>query len=193
VINTERAEAAIRELLIAVGEDPDREGLRATPHRSAKAWREMLSGYGADPHDIAKTSDGSAGFSEVGGYDQMIVVTGSTFWSLCEHHLLPFHGVADVAYLPNKDTGRVVGLSKIPRLVDAYARRLQVQERMTAQIADAVQMVTQAQGVGVRVRASHLCVACRGVQRPSRMTTTVLRGVFFDAEVRNEFLQSIGE
>jgi len=177
---------AVRALLTAVGEDVHREGLRGTPERVAKAWSEMLEGMNLQPGDVLSTSTGDAGFSEVGGYDQMIVLADIPFHSVCEHHMLPFTGVADVGYLPGT-TGLVVGVSKLARLVDLYARRLQVQERLTQQVADALAAHLHARGVGVRVRAVHHCMACRGVRKTGTMTTEVLLGAFRQHEVRAEF------
>ena len=180
------ASTAVRDLLRALGEDPEREGLLDTPMRVAKAWDEILSGRLLDPAAVLKTSSGADGFDEVGGYDQMIVVSSIPFASVCEHHMLPFIGHADVGYLPGA-SGRVVGLSKIPRLVDAFARRLQVQERMTQQVADALLTHLGAQGVGVRITSEHLCASCRGVKKQSRMVTEALLGNFREHAVREEF------
>lgn len=177
---------AVRALLTAVGEDIHREGLRGTPERVAKAWVEMLQGMHLQAPDVLSTSTGDAGFTEVGGYDQMIVLADIPFHSVCEHHMLPFSGAADVGYLPGQ-TGTVVGVSKLARLVDLYARRLQVQERLTQQVADALAVHVQARGVGVRMRAVHHCMACRGVRKSGTMTTEVLLGAFRTHEVRAEF------
>lgn len=184
--NHDAVEAAVRLLLVAVGEDADREGLRATPSRSARAWAEVLAGYGKSPAEVLACSTGEAGFSELGGFDQMVVLTGYQFHSTCEHHLLPFGGMADIGYLPG-EAGMVVGLSKLGRLVDMYARRLQVQERLTQQVAEALLRQVGARGVGVRLRATHHCMACRGVGRPATMSTEVLLGDFQRHEVRAEF------
>jgi GTP cyclohydrolase I len=169
-----------------VGEDTEREGLHGTPERVAKAWLEMLVGMHQQASDVLRTSTGSDGFSDVGGYDQMVVLSDIPFHSVCEHHMLPFSGFADVGYLPG-DSGMVVGVSKLARLVDVYARRLQVQERMTQQVADALQAHLQAHGVGVRVRATHHCMSCRGVRKAGTMATEVLLGSFRDHAVRAEF------
>ncbi len=185
-IDRTQAEVHIREFLRAMGQDVEREGLSGTPARVVKAWEEMLSGYEGDPSQVLKTSDNRDGFAEVGGYDQMIVVSAVPFYSTCEHHLLPFAGHVDVGYLPGPD-GVVVGLSKLPRLVDLFARRLQVQERMTQQIAETVQTHLHAQGVGVRVVSEHLCMTCRGVRKHARMVTEALLGDFRDHAVRAEF------
>lgn len=184
--DTQGAEDAARQLLASFGEDITREGLDQTPRRVAKAWREMLVGYDQDPAEVLCTSGGAKGFRE-GGVDQMVVIGGIEFHSVCEHHLLPFFGVADVGYLPNPEEPLVVGASKIPRLVETFARRLQVQERMTQQIADALQDHLQPIGVGVRATATHLCMVCRGVQKRAPMATEVLLGRFRSPEVRAEF------
>lgn len=176
---------AVREILIGIGEDPDREGLTGTPNRAARAWMELTEGYGMDPGDVLRTSEGSDGFSAP-SYDQMIVVAGIKFWSTCEHHLMPFGGTVDVAYLPGEQ-GRVVGLSKIPRLVEVFARRLQIQEQMTSQIAESLENHLDPIGVGVRVRASHLCASCRGVRKDVTMVTSRLTGRFREHSVRSEF------
>ena len=180
-------EKAIRMLLSAMGEDPDREGLASTPSRVARSWKEMTEGYHQEAREVLKTTDGTNGFSEVGGYDQMIVVTSIPFDSTCEHHMLPFRGIVDVAYVPGK-SGRCVGLSKIPRLVDMYGRRLQVQERLTQQIADTIMDHLDPLGVGVRVTAHHQCVSCRGVKKQGvQMVTEALLGAFREHPVRDEF------
>lgn len=164
-----RAEAAIRELLLAVGEDPTRDGLRDTPARVARAYAEMLAGLGRDPRDVLTTT------FDV-GHEEMVLVRDIPVYSMCEHHLLPFHGVAHVGYIPARD-GRVAGLSKLARLVDLYARRPQVQERMTTQIADALVDVLGAMGVIVVVECEHLCMSMRGVRTPgARTLTSAVRG-----------------
>lgn len=171
---------AVRAIINFIGEDPNREGLVDTPLRVAKAWREMTSGYDSDPKTIlARDFHGN-------GYDQMVVCKKVEFTSVCEHHMLPFMGHAWVGYIPRK---RVVGLSKMARLVDCFARRLQIQENMTRQIADAMQEHLNPLGVGVRVEAVHCCMSCRGVmKRESSMVTTALLGAFRKPEVRAEFL-----
>ncbi|HLA87972.1 MAG TPA: GTP cyclohydrolase I FolE, partial [Anaerolineales bacterium] len=166
------------------GEDPEREGLRNTPDRVARMYLELLSGYGADP---AKLINGAL-FNI--NYDEMVLVRDIEFYSLCEHHMLPFLGRAHVAYIP---AGKVIGLSKIPRMVDMYARRLQVQERMTRQIADFLQEFLAPQGVGVVVEAVHLCSMMRGVKKhDARMTTSAMHGAFrANLATRQEFLENI--
>jgi GTP cyclohydrolase IA len=172
-------EEAVVTLLRWIGENPDRDGLRDTPARVAKAWREMTAGYDMDPAEIlARTFDESS--------DEMIVLRGISFHSTCEHHLLPFMGTATVGYLP----GKVVGISKLARLVECFARRLQIQERMTRQIAEAIETHLGARGVGVIVRAHHFCMGCRGVrQQETEMVTSAMLGTLrSDAKSRSEFL-----
>ncbi|WP_211177439.1 GTP cyclohydrolase I FolE [Pseudonocardia acidicola] len=166
-----RAEAAIRELLIACGEDPDREGLRDTPARVARAYEEMFAGLYTDPdHVLDKTFDED--------HQELILVKDIPMYSTCEHHLVPFHGVAHVGYIPSC-TGRVTGLSKLARLVDLYAKRPQVQERLTGQVADALVRKLDPRGVIVVIEAEHLCMAMRGIRKPgSRTTTSAVRGLF---------------
>ena len=178
--------ASVLQFLQGVGEDPSREGLVGTPDRVSRAWRELLGGYGQDPKEILRTSDGKDGFAEIGGYDEMIVVSGIEFYSTCEHHLLPFTGKIDLGYIPG-DSGKVVGLSKLPRLVEVFARRLQVQERLTRQIAEAMNESLSPMGVGVRVSSEHACMTCRGVRKQSRMVTEALLGNFREHPVRAEF------
>jgi GTP cyclohydrolase I len=166
-----RAEAAVRELLLAVGEDPDREGLRNTPARVARAYREAFSGLGQDPREVLSTV-----FDE--GHDEMVLVKDISLYSTCEHHLVSFHGRAHVGYIPNAK-GQITGLSKLARLVDLYARRPQVQERLTTQIADALEKVLEPRGVIVVVEAEHLCMSIRGVRKPGVTTmTSAVRGQF---------------
>jgi GTP cyclohydrolase I len=167
----ERAEAAVRELLYAIGEDPEREGLLETPRRVAKAYEEMFGGLYEDPDEqLAKT------FAE--NHEELILIKDIPMYSVCEHHLAPFHGMAHVGYIPSVD-GRVTGLSKIARLVDLYARRPQVQERLTAQIADALVRRLTPRGVIVVLEAEHLCMAMRGIRKPgSRTMTSAVRGQF---------------
>jgi GTP cyclohydrolase IA len=180
-----RAEAAIRELLHAIGEDPERDGLRDTPARVARAYREMFSGLYTDPDSVLNTM-----FDEE--HNEMVIVKEIPLYSTCEHHLVSFHGVAHVGYIPGKD-GRVTGLSKIARLVDLYAKRPQVQERLTSQIADALVNKLDPGGVIVVVEAEHLCMAMRGVRKPGAVTTTsAVRGQFkTDAASRAEALDLI--
>lgn len=186
------AEQGVRALLVAIGEDPAREGLQDTPGRVIRAWQEMTAGYRLNPLEVLKTSSGRDGFSDVNGYDGMIVLSGIPFYSVCEHHLLPFTGQADVGYLP-AEGGPVVGLSKLARLVDVFARRLQVQESMTQQIADALYSALGPRGVGVRVRAVHQCMTCRGVRKTgATMSTEVLLGAFREHAIRAEFWNLCG-
>jgi len=168
-----RAEAAVRELLIAVGEDPDREGLVATPARVARAYAETFAGLFVDPDDVLQTT-----FDE--HHDELVLVKDIPIYSTCEHHLVPWHGTAAVGYIPGED-GRITGLSKLARVVELYARRPQVQERLTSQVADAVMRRLEPQGVIVVVEAEHLCMAMRGVRKPgSRTMTSAVRGIFKD-------------
>lgn len=172
---------AVREILIQLGETPEREGLARTPARVAQMWAELTAGYHVDPVALIN------GAIFTVDYDEMVLVKDIEFHSLCEHHLLPFIGRAHVAYVP---CGTVIGLSKIPRIVDMFARRLQVQERMTVQIADFLETTIQPAGVAVAVTASHMCAAMRGVKQPNaQMVTSALRGVFrSDADLRAQFL-----
>jgi GTP cyclohydrolase I len=174
----------VRGILAAVGEDPDREGLLKTPERVDKALKFLTRGYEQDPVEILN----QALFTV--SYDEMVVVKDIDLYSLCEHHLLPFHGKAHVAYLPN---GKVVGLSKIPRLVDIYARRLQVQERLTVEIAEAIQKAVKPRGVGVIVEAVHFCMMMRGVEKQnSSAVTSCMLGAFREQlQTREEFLALI--
>ncbi|AOS61173.1 GTP cyclohydrolase I FolE [Actinoalloteichus hymeniacidonis] len=166
-----RAEAAVRELLLACGEDPDREGLRDTPARVGRAYQEMFAGLFTDPDEVLDKT-----FDE--GHDEMVLVTDIPIYSYCEHHLLPFHGSAHVGYIPNQQ-GRVTGLSKLARVVDLYARRPQVQERLTSQVADALVRKLDPRGVIVVIEAEHLCMSMRGVRKPgARTTTSAVRGLF---------------
>ena len=175
---------AVLQILNAVGEDSQREGLQYTPKRVARMYDELLSGYRADPQNIVN----SALFEIT--YDEMVLVRDIEFYSLCEHHLLPFMGRVHVAYIPN---GKVLGLSKIPRIVDMYARRLQIQERMTRQIADFISDLLKPQGVAVVVEALHLCSMMRGVKKHNaRMTTSAMHGAFrANLGTRQEFLDNI--
>jgi GTP cyclohydrolase IA len=168
-----RAAAAVRELLLAVGEDPDRPGLQDTPDRVARAYAEVFAGLWQDPADVLATT-----FDE--DHDEMVLVKDIPMYSTCEHHLVPFHGVAHIGYIPGED-GRVTGLSKLARLVEVYARRPRVQERMTSQIADALAHVLQPRGVLVIIQAEHLCMAMRGIRKPGSSTvTSAVRGIFRD-------------
>ncbi|WNG87080.1 GTP cyclohydrolase I FolE [Mycobacterium sp. ITM-2016-00317] len=180
-----RAEAAVRELLIAVGEDPDREGLRDTPARVARAYQEIFAGLYVDPDEVLKTM-----FDEQ--HDELVLVKDIPMYSTCEHHLVSFHGVAHVGYIPGED-GRVTGLSKLARVVDLYAKRPQVQERLTAQIADALMRRLKPRGAIVVIEAEHLCMAMRGIRKPGAVTTTsAVRGQFkTDKASRAEALELI--
>ncbi len=182
---TNQVESAVREILLAVGEDPNREGLRATPERVRRMYAEIFGGYEMD----LKTIVNGAVFNETGG--GMIVVRDISFYSMCEHHMLPFFGTLDVAYVPD---GRIIGLSKIPRIAEMYARRLQIQERMTSQIADALEAILAPKGVAVRVRGSHMCSMMRGVKKESAsLLTARYTGVFEDdAEMKKEFYRQLG-
>lgn len=183
-VDIDAARKTIFDLLKAVGEDPEREGLKNTPDRVARMYTELLSGYRMDPVRIIN----GALFNI--NYDEMVLVRDIEFYSLCEHHMLPFIGRAHVAYLP---AGKVIGLSKIPRIVDMYARRLQVQERMTRQIADLLQQTLEPQGVAVVVEGMHLCSMMRGVKKhDARMTTSAMHGAFrANLATRQEFLANI--
>lgn len=176
-----RVEAAVREILVEIGEDPDRDGLARTPERMHRMYAELTAGYRVDPERLI-----NGAVFEV-DYSEMVVVKDIPFYSLCEHHLLPFFGTASVAYIPK---GRVIGLSKIPRIVEMYARRLQVQERLTQQVADFLQEHLQPQGVGVVMEATHLCAVMRGVRKPGTiMTTSAVLGIFRTRDkTRAEFL-----
>lgn len=171
VFDQQRAEAAIRELLYAIGEDPDRHGLQDTPARVARTYQEMFAGLYTDPDSVLDTT-----FDEQ--HDELVMIKEIPLYSTCEHHLVAFHGVAHVGYIPGHD-GRVTGLSKIARLVDLYAKRPQVQERLTAQIADALMRKLNPRGVIVIIEAEHLCMSMRGVRKPGAVTTTsAVRGQF---------------
>ncbi|HEV8467259.1 MAG TPA: GTP cyclohydrolase I FolE [Pseudolabrys sp.] len=175
-------EAAIRTLIEWTGDDPDRDGLAETPSRVARAFEEFFAGYGQDPVEILQKT-----FEEIEGYDEMIALRGIRFESHCEHHMAPIIGQAWVAYVPN---GRVVGISKLARVVEVYARRLQIQEKMTAQIANTINDVLKPQGVGVIIKASHHCMTTRGVNKPdSDLVTSRMLGCFRDNPLtRQEFL-----
>jgi GTP cyclohydrolase I len=172
-VDTARAEAAVRELLIAVGENPDREGLRETPARVARSYEEIFAGLHMDPDEVLQTT-----FDE--RHDELVLVKDIPLYSTCEHHLVPWHGTAAVGYIPGA-SGRITGLSKLARVVDGYAKRPQVQERLTSQVADAVMRRLEPIGVIVVVQAEHLCMAMRGVRKPGTTTmTSAVRGIFKD-------------
>jgi GTP cyclohydrolase IA len=180
-------EAAVRTLIEWAGDDPGREGLKGTPARVAKAFEEYFSGYATDPVELLQRT-----FEETDGYDEMVVLKDIRFESHCEHHLAPIIGKAHVAYLPQK---RVVGISKLARLVEVYAKRLQIQEKMTAQIANTLDEVLQPKGVAVVIEAAHQCMTTRGVHKPGvAMVTSRMLGAFrTDASTRREFLAIIGQ
>jgi GTP cyclohydrolase IA len=185
VFDQARAEKAVRELLLACGEDPDRDGLQETPARVARAFQEMFAGLYLDPDAVLDRT-----FDEA--HEELVLLTDIPLYSTCEHHLVPFHGVAHLGYIPNTH-GKVTGLSKLVRLVDLYARRPQVQERLTSQIADAVDRKLQPRGVIVVVEAEHLCMAMRGIRKPgARTTTSAVRGLLrTSASTRAEALDLI--
>ena len=179
LIDQERVERAVREILLAIGEDPDRDGLSQTPARVARSYVEIFAGMRQNPEDVLTTT------FEI-GHEELILVRDIEVYSTCEHHLVPFHGVAHVGYIPGRD-GRVTGLSKLARLVDVYARRPQVQERMTSQIADAMVEHLKPLGVLVVVECEHLCMSMRGVRRPgSRTVTSAVRGQMRNPATRAE-------
>ena len=178
-VDEKKIALAIREILVAVGENPDREGLKATPARVARMYAEMFAGMRIDPRDYLRTS-----FTEK--YNELVVLRDVPFYSMCEHHLLPFEGKAHIAYLPN---GKVVGLSKLARVVDAYAQRPQLQERLTTQIAEVLMDELKAKGVAVVMEAEHSCMTCRGVKKPgSVMVTSALRGECLTGATRAEVM-----
>ncbi|MEE8084766.1 MAG: GTP cyclohydrolase I FolE [Alphaproteobacteria bacterium] len=181
------AEDAVRTLIRWAGDDPSREGLLGTPDRVVRAWQEFYRGYDEDPYEILART-----FEEIEGYDEMVVLKDIRFESHCEHHLLPIIGVAHVAYLPNT---RVVGVSKLARLVEAYAKRLQIQEKMTAQIAAAIDEVLRPGGVAVVIEAEHQCMTTRGIHKPgaTMVTSRMLGGFRSDQKTRREFLAMIGQ
>ena len=179
-----RIEAAIREILIAVGEDPDRDGLVKTPARVARAYAEMFAGLRQDPETVLSTTFDL-------GHEEMVLVKDIEVYSCCEHHLVPFHGVAHVGYIPNRD-GRITGLSKLARLVEVYARRPQVQERLTTQIADAMVEHLAPRGVIVVIECEHLCMSMRGVRKTgARTVTSAVRGQLRDSATRSEAMSLI--
>ena len=181
----DEAEAAVRTLIKWAGDDPTREGLLETPKRVVKAYRELFAGYEADPREYLERT-----FEEVGGYDELVVLRDIRVVSFCEHHMLPFLGKAHVGYLPSN---RVVGISKLARVVNGFARRLQIQEKLTAEIADAIQDILKPKGVGVVIVSEHSCMTMRGVNTPgSRLTTSSLLGVVRDdPRTRQEFLELV--
>jgi GTP cyclohydrolase IA len=180
----ERAQAAVRELLLAMGEDPDRDGLRDTPARVARSFEELIGGIRMKPQDVLATT------FEL-GHDEMILVRDIELWSLCEHHLVPFTGVAHVGYIPH-ESGRITGLSKLARLVDVYARRPQVQERLTTQIADSLMEILEPRGCIVVLEAEHLCMTMRGVRKQGAKTiTSAIRGIMHNAATRSEAMSLI--
>ncbi len=184
-VDTTRIEHAVLELLEAIGEDPGRDGLVKTPHRVAKMYKELFAGFGENPADHLEVTFAA-------DHDEMVMVRDIPFASLCEHHLIPFIGKTHVAYIPGDD-GRITGLSKLARLVDGYAKRLQVQERMTTEIADAIEHALAPRGVLVVVEAEHLCMSMRGVKKPGTSTvTSAVRGLFrSDASTRMEAMQFV--
>lgn len=182
-VDLDRIEDAVREIIEAIGEDPQREGLRATPARVARMYAELFEGLRVDPRQYL-----AVGFEA--GHNEMVILRDIPFYSVCEHHFMPFHGTAAVGYVPD---GRVVGVSKLARLVEGYARRPQLQERLTGQVADALMEVLQPDGVAVVVDAEHLCMTQRGIKKPgSRMVTSATRGLFRQNQVtRAEFLSLV--
>ena len=183
-VDLPRIEAAVREILAAVGEDPDREGLLDTPRRVARSYAEILSGLRQSPADVLTTTFDI-------GHDEMVLVRDIELWSVCEHHLVPFTGLAHVAYIPNRD-GKITGLSKLARLVDVYAKRPQVQERLTTQVADALVALLEPRGVMVVIEAEHLCMTMRGVRKAgARTMTSAVRGQLRDPATRSEAMSLI--
>ncbi|MDP2743832.1 MAG: GTP cyclohydrolase I FolE [Dehalococcoidia bacterium] len=184
-MDAKRIEKAVLSILEAIGEDPKREGLAGTPGRVAEMYGELFSGMDQDPEE-----DLSVGFEE--GHREMVILRGIPFYSMCEHHLLPFFGVAHVGYIPNTN-GRVVGASKLARVVEIFAKRLQIQERMTSQIAEAIMKALKADGVAVVIEAEHLCMTMRGIKKPgSNVITSATRGIFRTrAATRAEFLSLV--
>lgn len=179
-----RAEAAVRELLYAMGEDPEREGLLETPARVARAYEEVTSGLRMAPEDVLTTTFDI-------GHDELVLVRDIELWSMCEHHLVPFTGVAHVGYIP-AESGKITGLSKLARLVDVYAKRPQVQERLTTQVADALMEILEARGVVVVIEAEHLCMTMRGVRKAgARTITSAVRGIMHNSATRSEAMALI--
>ncbi|MEU0128275.1 MULTISPECIES: GTP cyclohydrolase I FolE [unclassified Streptomyces] len=184
VFDEKRAESAVRELLIAVGEDPDREGLRETPGRVARAYKEIFAGLHQEPEDVLTTTFDL-------GHDEMVLVKDIEVFSTCEHHLVPFRGVAHVGYIP-ATSGKITGLSKLARLVDVYARRPQVQERLTTQIAESLMAILEPRGVIVVVECEHMCMSMRGIRKPGAKTiTSAVRGQLRDPATRAEAMSLI--
>ena len=185
-ISENEATEAVKTLIKWAGDNPEREGLKETPKRVIRSYKDFFSGYNSDPREIL-----SKKFKEVDGYDEIIILKDIRLESHCEHHMVPFIGTAHVGYLPKK---KIVGLSKLARLVEAFAKRLQIQEKLTAQIANAIDEVLQPKGVGVIIEASHLCVATRGIHKPdSKMVTSRMLGTFrSDQATRKEFLDLVG-
>jgi len=186
-MDRERIERAIRDIIEAIGDDPDREGVADTPQRVADMYEEIFAGIGRDPTELITVVKGA-------DHDEMIMVRDIPLYSVCEHHVLPWVGTAHVAYIPNKD-GRITGLSKIARVVDLCAKRLQVQERLTTQIADAIDEALEPRGVFVVIEAEHLCMTMRGIKKPgSKTVTSAVRGLFrSDARTRQEAMNLIGK
>jgi GTP cyclohydrolase I len=183
VLDHERVKAAVIELLAAIGEDPERDGLAETPRRIADMYAEVFGGLAMDPADYLRV-----GFEVA--HDEMVILRNIPFYSMCEHHFLPFHGEAHLGYIPK---GRVVGISKLARVVEAFARRPQIQEQLTSQVAEAIMEALDPDGVAVVIEAEHLCMTMRGVKKPgSRMVTSAMRGQFKDSSVtRSEFLSLV--
>jgi GTP cyclohydrolase I len=180
----DRAAAAVRELLIAIGEDPDREGLAATPERVARAYAELTAGLRMLPEEVLSTTFDI-------GHDEMVLVKDIELWSMCEHHLVPFTGVAHVGYIPS-ESGKITGLSKLARLVDVYAKRPQVQERLTTQVADSLMRILEPRGVIVVIEAEHLCMTMRGVRKAgARTITSAVRGMMHKSATRAEAMALI--
>jgi GTP cyclohydrolase I len=183
-VDQPRVAAAVREILLAIGEDPDREGLQKTPERVARAYVEMFAGLRQDPAGVLATTFDI-------GHDELVLVKDIEVWSTCEHHLVPFNGVAHVGYIPSED-GRITGLSKLARLVDVYARRPQVQERLTTQVADSVMEILKPRGVIAVFECEHLCMTMRGVRKPgSKTVTSAVRGQLRDPATRAEAMSLI--
>jgi len=187
VFDSEKIQAAVASIIEAIGEDPQREGLVGTPRRVAEMYAELFKGMGVDPREVLSVSFGE-------GHREMIILKDIPFYSMCEHHLLPFYGLAHIGYIPNNE-GSVVGASKLARVVEIVAQRLQLQERMTSQIADAIADGINAKGVAVVLQAEHMCMVMRGIKKPgSNMVTSGLRGIFrTDPKTRAEFFSLIAD